>query len=671
MDAGLNTRGCDRGPNAHRRRCGSVLLLAAALAACGDAHPTGTVPPEPAAGELRMDCRVSVREARMACIPAAPEMVGALGDLTLGQGRVALASTGASYDGAAVFRVDVRLRNLIQQAIGTTDGAAVAPQGIRVFFFQGPSASQGSGPVEVANPSGRAFFTGADQPYFQYDTVLGPGEWSAFQEWRFTCPPSVLVFSFSVYVRVPVAPPRGRVRMDLDSVYLVPGGRLALRPEVWDENGQVVEGEALGWTSSNPAVVGVEVDGVATAVAVGGTAGTATIRAATVWPAPWREPATTTVVVTAADARGPYLERITVSPGTVDLNPPPSPPIVIDLKAADVSVTRAARVEAADPSGRSRESCDAVSIGEAAGVSFLRCELPLRQDMPRGRWSLSVRMVDRLGNETVLDAAALQARGHPSGFTVTASPPQIRSLSITPASVDVTAAPAQVTFSLDITAAQERAVSWGDLFIAAPSDSARQPPSHLPLQRCRLLPAAGVPTNGTWTCALTISRYAEPGEWAITDIFLHFVGMDGYSVRFTRAQLEAAGHAPHFRVRDDSADVEPPALVGFAILADSVAPGEGLPFTAAFTDLAGVRVVRIGVDGPDEQSGNECLMQQSAGTVHDGTWSCAMHWFAPYAPPGPGRVAYVYVEDAVRNNRVITGDELEQAGYDIHFTITP
>jgi hypothetical protein len=91
------------------------------------------------------------------------------------------------------------VKNLTAQPWGT-NGAATAPEGVRVFFHTLPSNG-----VTVANATGTATYTATNQPYYQYSTELGgddvlaSGETSSAKSWAFTLN-GASNFTFQVYV---------------------------------------------------------------------------------------------------------------------------------------------------------------------------------------------------------------------------------------------------------------------------------------------------------------------------------------------------------------------------------------------------------------------------------------------------------------------------------------
>lgn len=207
---------------------GSLWLAAAVsalvLVACTDrddsAGPalTGPVASAPPAEPLLLqavDCRVEVRTMLVKC-GATAGGEGAPSHLIVGNQNeyVTLTSTNPAYDaGTGVFTMDVTVRNLIPQPLGTADTipplVADANQ-VRVFFSTPPVATAGTGAIDVVE-EGKATFTAADQDYYQYNGVLDQFEVSPAKEWTFNVPSTVETFHFGVYVAAAVPWPDGYV----------------------------------------------------------------------------------------------------------------------------------------------------------------------------------------------------------------------------------------------------------------------------------------------------------------------------------------------------------------------------------------------------------------------------------------------------------------------------
>ncbi|HST60560.1 MAG TPA: sialidase family protein, partial [Longimicrobium sp.] len=194
-----------------------VCLAFAALvlaAACTDRGPTELAGPPPAGREVRTEiaCTVSVADRAVRCGDPAAAGGGAQDIIMGGQGTyVRLESANAAYDSATdVFSLDVTLQNLLPQAMGTPDGTTAT--GVRVFFHQLPTATEGTGEIEIANEDGVGSYTGLNQPYFVFPEILQPRGASAPRTWRFGVPGSVARFSFTVYVHTQLPAEEGVLR---------------------------------------------------------------------------------------------------------------------------------------------------------------------------------------------------------------------------------------------------------------------------------------------------------------------------------------------------------------------------------------------------------------------------------------------------------------------------
>jgi hypothetical protein len=189
-------------------RAAGLFLLPVLATACVDGSPTMPAPQgSPAVAMPAMQCDVNVQAETVHCtVPNDRQARNAISANRIFGGQdeyVKLASTGASYDsGTEIFTVNVTVQNLLQAALGTTDGSTV--NGVKIFFSQGPIAYP-SGVVTVANATGSDFFTDTDQPYFLYPQILQPYEISASQPWEFNVPNGVAGFTFVVYVSAPQA----------------------------------------------------------------------------------------------------------------------------------------------------------------------------------------------------------------------------------------------------------------------------------------------------------------------------------------------------------------------------------------------------------------------------------------------------------------------------------
>lgn len=201
----------------------AAALLALSAAACTDRSPTGVAPGEeppgtpagPATTVAALTCQADVRAGTVACAPTPPETGDAGGLIVGNQGvYVQLTSSNLTYNpGTGAFTFDATLQNLIEQPLGTTDGIAVDPAGISIYFHEPVQVAEGTGSASVV-PDGFAFFTAAAQPYYSYPYLLEQNDVSPARTWSFVVQPTVTRFIFSVLVSAPVRFPTGYITLD-------------------------------------------------------------------------------------------------------------------------------------------------------------------------------------------------------------------------------------------------------------------------------------------------------------------------------------------------------------------------------------------------------------------------------------------------------------------------
>jgi len=127
---------------------------------------------------------------------------------------VTVTSSNASYNaGTQAFTFDVTVRNRIPQALGTADGTTLDPAGVRVFFYQDPVVTEGTGTVTVV-PDGVGTFLAANEPYYQYSQVLQQFQLSSPRTWQLNMPPTVTRFDFKLYVAAPVKYENGYIDIE-------------------------------------------------------------------------------------------------------------------------------------------------------------------------------------------------------------------------------------------------------------------------------------------------------------------------------------------------------------------------------------------------------------------------------------------------------------------------
>jgi hypothetical protein len=217
------------------RNAFASLLCASALAACAEQSPVETVYDPPvrysATAIQALDCTGNIGGS-VNCVPASGRAGGASPVLIGGQNTfLRLTSSNVNYSSdSEIFKFDVTVQNLMNEAIGTPDGVVPDPDGIQVFFATGPTATGGTGTVTVANADGTGTFTGSNQPYFAYPEILPMNAVSSARNWQLNVPATVTTFAFTVYIETDV-----QYLLVINELLANPGGTIS------DANGEWFE----------------------------------------------------------------------------------------------------------------------------------------------------------------------------------------------------------------------------------------------------------------------------------------------------------------------------------------------------------------------------------------------------------------------------------------------
>lgn len=214
-----------RGRAVRRAAFAPLLLLAAALGACGESGGPPTqvpVPPdepvEPRPSHVPppvmydsvytaalITCNVAMSPLAVTC--GSPQIpAGTVSPNTGGRGvHVQMKPTSPVYNGTSkVLSMNVVFQNWLVNQIGTADGPTLS--GLLAFLTAAPTTTGGSGAVTVNTPDSIGTFTAPNQPYFFYNQKLGWKQTSAARQWKFNVPTGVTAFQFKVYVSAPILP---------------------------------------------------------------------------------------------------------------------------------------------------------------------------------------------------------------------------------------------------------------------------------------------------------------------------------------------------------------------------------------------------------------------------------------------------------------------------------
>lgn len=632
-----------------------VTLAVASLAACTDRDPPSSPEapqPVPPSAVAAMTCTVSVRAGTLSC--GAPDAgPGASAAVLGGQGtNVRLTSTGMTYDGTSTFRMDVTLENLAAQALGTADGVTPSPDGVRIFFFDGPTATGGNGPVAVANADGEDIFTGPGQKYFQYDGILAPGDTSGAREWRFTFPSTVTSFGFKVYVHARVRAEEGWIGMAPVAGAVAVGDTQRVTGTVRTVTGGVAEG-AVAWSTSNPAVATVDDRGLVTGVA----AGTATITAT-------------------SGARTGTVQVLVHAPTS---NPPPTF-LVLRLEGASVTSGSPAdsvkfrlqyrgtggfspyiRVMMRHATGIQRECVSHTGFGWVGDNREMWCGFGMPDGILGGAWK-----IDRIEfSGRTIQHAALLAAGAPAYVHVHTADedreaPTLDSLVVHTDTADQNDG---WSFDMDLWAADRMYADRAEAFIGSAGNPG------LVFAGTQLTTENG---RTPYQFRKQVPQYYQPGTFRVDSLRLR--DSNGNRRTITSAELTARGYRTEFTVIGTTPDTVPPRIAAFDFTPRTVA-GNGVDsVTVTLTatepqEESGVWFLDMEFEKIDDATQRRrCLLNGSA-RVFTRTMTCRQAFGSGDA--GTWYVRYVRAIDYMNNTRLLRSEALQEAGYPTQLTITP
>jgi hypothetical protein len=641
-----------------------ALALCLAAAACADRTATGPelrLPPDPAGtATTALDCRVDVRAGTLQCAPTGAAG-GASAVVVGGQGtNVRLRSTSMTSDGAGTFRMDVTVENLLAQLLGTTDGVTPAAEGVRVFFMNGPTSPTGA--VEVANPTGRAMFTAANQPYFQYQGLLAPGDTSEAVEWRFTVAPTVVTFQFQVLVAAPTPREQGWLRMEPFLASLAVGESMVFHAYPYDAAGRPLAAAPITWSSSDSTVARVAADGTVTGL----SAGTA-ILSATDGVRTSRTLAVSVKVPAGGDVLFPTAHDVTLS--ARHMNADGADSVTISVRLTDRGTgTRYVYVGLISPSVRHKTSCYAFAptSGTRADGTF-SCRVAAAPRTEGGVWhvsdlhvqDLADRWISIQGTGPILNSSGVPAYVYVRSPTPDLQAPTFTNVAFTPDSVQANGLDS-VTVTLRLQDAGSGVAYAYAAFI--------NPAGNKVVSCETYAPSSGTAADGTFTCRLALPSGAEPGDWTLWSVDARDAA--GGMRRMVTSTLLSAGYPTVLRVSGPPADTEPPSLTGFSFSPDTVA-ANGLDSVTVVMEISdtgsGMEWAQVTFASPSGQKVSCVRYGPSPRPLGTVEISCRVA-IASGLETGTWR-ASVMLDDPHQNTRVYDAEDLEALGFPATLTV--
>jgi hypothetical protein len=635
-----------------------ALFLAAACVDRTATEPELRPPPDASGPAASLTCRADVRAGTLECAP--PTGAGGASAVILGgQGtNVRLRSTGMSYDGVGTFRMDVTVENLTGQVLGTADGTTPAPEGVRVFFASGPASATGA--VEVANATGEAFFTAAGQKYFQYNGPLMPADTTPPLEWRFSVPPAVESFQFSVYVAAAVRHEEGWLRLAPFFPTLAVGESMPLTAHPLDVAGRPRTGGAVTWSSADTTIARVASDGTVTGVAAGTTRVSASDGAAT-------SSVQVRVRPSGGDMVAPTAYDVALTPDRVTASGGDS--VTVSVRMTDGgSGVRWLQAALWSPSHVHSNFCIAwepVEGTPADGTFSCRIGIPLQAE--GGVWTVaSLWLLDMEGNQRTAGPVHLRDAGVDTHVYVHSPTPDmvapaIESVAFTPDSIEANGLDS-TTVEWRLSDAGTGVAGVGAVFRSPSGESAYCGTS---------TPWAGTPADGTFRCRIGLPFDGESGDWTLESVGA--TDGTGNLRRLLTPALDSAGYQTVLRVSSPPADTLPPSLTGFSFTPDTVAANglDSVTVSMELTDAgSGANRAEIHFLSPSNRS--VACAAYTPELLHPGPQVITCRLAIPAGrETGEWRVWFVQMRDALENEVYLYTADLQALGYPVTLTVTP
>lgn len=317
------------------------------------------------------------------------------------------------------------------------------------------------------------------------------------------------------------------------------------------------------------------------------------------------------------DGTPPDLTGFTFTPSSINTTSS-SQVVTCNMTVTDdLSGASAVTCSFQSPSFMTSRSCSATvpTSGTPTNGTY-SCAITFPRYSESGTWTASVGLSDAVGNsQTVFP----QFLGFPFALTVTSDPdtiaPALTGFNFTPTSVNVSAAAQSVTCNMTVTDAKS-GVDVAFCQFQAPTVSSEQ------VQGCAAAaPSTGTRNSGTFSCVVSIPRYADAGAWT-----------PGVFLRDLAGNFAAPAVAGTLTVTAVPEDVVAPSLTSFSIAPASVdvsSAAKTVTCTMGVSDaLAGVNAATCTVSYTDPfnpllaQSQSCTAAAPSSGTRNSGTFQC-------------------------------------------------
>ncbi|HEY6392735.1 MAG TPA: hypothetical protein VIX89_15755, partial [Bryobacteraceae bacterium] len=295
------------------------------------------------------------------------------------------------------------------------------------------------------------------------------------------------------------------------------------------------------------------------------------------------------------------------------------------------------------------------SITDSVALSFPRFSTS-------GTWNVAyVFLQDTAGNTLFLDSNGLAAAGFTTALSVSSTadttPPNITAFTLTPATIDTTAASAGVTVNFTLTD-DLAGVNFFQVVLVSPSGNASQTATK----------SFTPNTTVTDSVALTFPRLSEAGTWTVSAVFVSDAA--GNTLVLGTPDLQARGFPTTLAVTSTS-DTTAPTLTAFGFTPTSINV-TGFPATVTMNyqvtdDLSGattVQAVFLSPSGATTQTASDTF---AAATSKTGT---ATATFPKGSENGTWTVNLVFLSDAAGNSVNLATADVIALGFPTQLVVT-
>jgi sugar lactone lactonase YvrE len=368
-----------------------------------------------------------------------------------------------------------------------------------------------------------------------------------------------------------------------------------------------------------------------------------------------------------ADARPPELVSFDFSPKTVDVTTGPQT-VTFSVAARDnLSGVSYSLVLAQSQSGQfASVTATRLAAGTPQDGTF-EGDLTFQPFISSGAWVVSeLHVVDQIGNAAVFSTADLAARGFPTTIQVISiqdtTPPELVSFDFNPKTVDVTAGPQTVTFTLG---ARDDLSGVSYSLILAEAETGRL------AQAVADRMVSGTPLDGVFEGTMNFVPHVTSGTWIVREI--HLTPVAGPGAVFTTAGLAARGFPVGIEVISIP-DVTPPELTSFDFTPKAVDATFGarlVTFDVGMRDdLSGIlySIVLVGSEGGRTLSAFS--QQLISGTETEGVLRGSVQ-FEQFSETGTWTVADLTIADSLSNTATFLTADLAARGFPTRVLVGP